>query len=707
MLWGSHNYRQHQKCWQHKLSLTWRVVIGCFLLTHSGSCIQMKDAVNYPLAAPDVRLKYMIPRLMDAKTHGALNWKFFSNDEAPLGNAINELQNKTVIQSLALILRESVTLLGMQNMTTHTSINTQLQMISMLAKAMSSSTSELQETMRYSSLKYLSRENLLNRHNNIMLDSDPKTTQAQAIGVHSLAISTLQENYESCQSCQMREKAKLRSLESIKNQILMRLELVRLPNITKPIAVPHSIIEKFYKNFNSTLAGNRRNATFFDVVAGSDVKPKVVDKFSLMYTNTPRHTEKDVPFLMHYSKHARHFQHGQQEHYQYPYNKPKYQTFRIPPNRHSHHHRGIIPKDNNRDALLELSDIEYDQHDDVQNDERQQNSNYQQTFSRIRQKKRVKGEKGQLFNMKESGVVSAVSKDDSYITHYEYTKEIDEEPYSHVNSIYIFPTTSHVRHNRRWEIINFKFEHNHLSIVRTIIHLYIRGYDWTREHFPEILEQKTANGNIKRRRDLIIMIYQVVRRSIHQNLTHTMKLVESSLRIPAGSGQWVQFEIKHMPANWLNQNAASMTLAIKVQEPWMRSFLVIDAEDNQNKQFPLHIEAFIKQPRRRKRSTSLDCQESDHEVRCCRYPLKVNFTNFGWNFVVAPTSFDAYFCNGECKVGYLEQYTHTHIASLTTSATPCCSPTKMSPLSLLYFDQDHNLVLSTIPNMSVEKCSCS
>ncbi|XP_054745564.1 growth/differentiation factor 8 [Anastrepha obliqua] len=264
-----------------------------------------------------------------------------------------------------------------------------------------------------------------------------------------------------------------------------------------------------------------------------------------------------------------------------------------------------------------------------------------------------------------------------------------------------------IRHNRRWEIINFKFDHNHFTIVRTIIHLYIRGREWIHEHYPDVLEQKTTDGKIRRRDDLIIMIHYVVPRSSSQNLTHTMKLVESRHRIPSGLGQWVQFEIKHVPPNWLNQNAVTISLAIKTQESWMRSFLVIDTENSQNKEFPLHIEAFIKQPRRQKRSTSLDCQESDHEVRCCRYPLKVNFTNFGWNFVIAPTSFDAYFCNGECKVGYLEQYTHTHIASLTTSATPCCSPTKMSPLSLLYFDQDHNLVLSTIPNMSVEKCSCS
>lgn len=119
------------------------------------------------------------------------------------------------------------------------------------------------------------------------------------------------------------------------------------------------------------------------------------------------------------------------------------------------------------------------------------------------------------------------------------------------------------------------------------------------------------------------------------------------------------------------------------------------------------MEITINAQLRKKRSAALDCGESDDEMRCCRYPLKVNFTTFGWNFIVAPQYFDAYFCNGECNVGYLEKYTHTHIASLSTSAKPCCSPQKLSPLTLLYFDVSMKLMYSTIPNMSVEKCSCS
>ncbi|GFR86831.1 bone morphogenetic protein 3 [Elysia marginata] len=37
---------------------------------------------------------------------------------------------------------------------------------------------------------------------------------------------------------------------------------------------------------------------------------------------------------------------------------------------------------------------------------------------------------------------------------------------------------------------------------------------------------------------------------------------------------------------------------------------------------------------------------------------------------------------------------------------PCCVPDQMRPLTLLYFDQDQNVVLKSYPGMSVDTCAC-
>lgn len=37
---------------------------------------------------------------------------------------------------------------------------------------------------------------------------------------------------------------------------------------------------------------------------------------------------------------------------------------------------------------------------------------------------------------------------------------------------------------------------------------------------------------------------------------------------------------------------------------------------------------------------------------------------------------------------------------------PCCVPEKMSSLSILFFDEDKNVVLKVYPNMTVDSCAC-
>lgn len=37
---------------------------------------------------------------------------------------------------------------------------------------------------------------------------------------------------------------------------------------------------------------------------------------------------------------------------------------------------------------------------------------------------------------------------------------------------------------------------------------------------------------------------------------------------------------------------------------------------------------------------------------------------------------------------------------------PCCSPTQLAPLQLLYIDTNNTITQKTLPNMSVEACGC-
>ncbi|KAJ3583129.1 hypothetical protein NHX12_034426 [Muraenolepis orangiensis] len=102
---------------------------------------------------------------------------------------------------------------------------------------------------------------------------------------------------------------------------------------------------------------------------------------------------------------------------------------------------------------------------------------------------------------------------------------------------------------------------------------------------------------------------------------------------------------------------------------------------------------------------------------CARRYLKVDFADIGWSeWIISPKSFDAFFCSGSCQFPMpkgLKPSNHATIQSIVRAVgvvpgvpEPCCVPEKMSPLSILFFDQDKNVVLKVYPNMSVDSCAC-
>uniref|UniRef100_A0A8C5FA26 Inhibin subunit beta Aa n=1 Tax=Gadus morhua TaxID=8049 RepID=A0A8C5FA26_GADMO len=124
------------------------------------------------------------------------------------------------------------------------------------------------------------------------------------------------------------------------------------------------------------------------------------------------------------------------------------------------------------------------------------------------------------------------------------------------------------------------------------------------------------------------------------------------------------------------------------------------------------------EPRRRRRR-GLEC---DGKVRvCCKRQFYVNFKDIGWNdWIIAPPGYHANYCEGECP---------SHVASITGSSLSfhstvinhyrmrgyspfqsmrsCCVPTRLRPMSMLYYNEEQKIVKKDIQNMIVEECGCS
>ncbi|KAH7642038.1 Bone morphogenetic protein 2, partial [Dermatophagoides farinae] len=102
---------------------------------------------------------------------------------------------------------------------------------------------------------------------------------------------------------------------------------------------------------------------------------------------------------------------------------------------------------------------------------------------------------------------------------------------------------------------------------------------------------------------------------------------------------------------------------------------------------------------------------------CRRYKMYFDFKDVGWmDWIVAPPGYQAFYCKGECSYPMSQQMNKTNhaiIQSLINSVNPavvpepCCIPTDLSSVTLLYLDHKEKVVLKNYPNMVVEGCGCS
>ena len=106
-----------------------------------------------------------------------------------------------------------------------------------------------------------------------------------------------------------------------------------------------------------------------------------------------------------------------------------------------------------------------------------------------------------------------------------------------------------------------------------------------------------------------------------------------------------------------------------------------------------------------------------HQQQCCKQSLYVNFTELGWNnWVIQPTGYFANYCVGDCVSGSptpdIFKHFHSQIVDQHrrqnpfASISPCCVPTRLSTITLLYFGIDNTIIKADLPKMVVEECGC-
>ncbi|XP_049915622.1 nodal-related 2 [Epinephelus moara] len=108
-------------------------------------------------------------------------------------------------------------------------------------------------------------------------------------------------------------------------------------------------------------------------------------------------------------------------------------------------------------------------------------------------------------------------------------------------------------------------------------------------------------------------------------------------------------------------------------------------------------------------------KKGNEKSLCRRVDLQIDFNQIGWgSWIIFPKKYNAFRCEGSCPSPLgedLNPTNHAYMQSLLKHfhpdrvAAPCCAPTKMSPLSMLYYENGE-MLLRHHEDMIVDECGC-
>uniref|UniRef100_A0AAY5JX48 Bone morphogenetic protein 8a n=1 Tax=Esox lucius TaxID=8010 RepID=A0AAY5JX48_ESOLU len=243
-------------------------------------------------------------------------------------------------------------------------------------------------------------------------------------------------------------------------------------------------------------------------------------------------------------------------------------------------------------------------------------------------------------------------------------------------------------------------------------------------------------------RTLHISVYEIQRENRHREPELVLLDMQS---VPAGQEGWLAFDVTSASNRWLLHPRSNMGIRLYVETEEDRSLSagwvgLVGRRGPRSKQ-PFMVTFFrasqapcrpprALKPNLRKKKPKYDLplpsihgevlQDHSHansgRQACKRHELYVSFSDLGWkDWVLAPTGYSAFYCDGEClyPLGSCMNATNhamiqlvVHLLKPDEVPKACCAPTKLSPISVLFYDDNNNVILKKHRNMVVKTCGC-
>ncbi|XP_006621267.1 inhibin beta chain-like [Apis dorsata] len=260
---------------------------------------------------------------------------------------------------------------------------------------------------------------------------------------------------------------------------------------------------------------------------------------------------------------------------------------------------------------------------------------------------------------------------------------------------------------------------------------------WTRVEFRHGHHYQRNRQSQTNQRNITLWVFRVrCGNTTHlrgKELGQYLEMV-TSLGVNVGQLGWLKFDVTKVVNSWYttNRDTARDKLTLLVDctgcgshvyvstfdghSPRVIESPSLNAKGTQDPDRPFLVvrtdPAAVKRVRRR----AIECSGAI-KGQCCKQRFYVNFSQLGWDdWIIAPQGYYANYCRGDCAAGhrtpdtFLNYYTHVieeyRKMDRLAGMQPCCAPLKFSPMSLIYYGPDSNIIKRDLPKMVVDECGC-
>uniref|UniRef100_A0A8C4QC41 TGF-beta family profile domain-containing protein n=1 Tax=Eptatretus burgeri TaxID=7764 RepID=A0A8C4QC41_EPTBU len=284
--------------------------------------------------------------------------------------------------------------------------------------------------------------------------------------------------------------------------------------------------------------------------------------------------------------------------------------------------------------------------------------------------------------------------------------------------------------NLRWQYKEFKFDVSRIPEGEAVTAAEFRIY-------KDFSEGRYENETF------LISIYQVLKEYPHRD--SDLFLLDSRVIWAAEEG-WLSFDITVTSNLWVVDSSHNLGLQLCVEmhdghsiNPSLTGLVGHSGAQSKRpfmvaffKETEVHIRVSRATGGRRKGgnrgrssrrnyeaaniATTAEHNSSEQKHSCKKHELYVSFRDLGWqDWIIAPEGYAAFYCDGECSFplnAHMNATNHAivqtlvHLMNPEFVPKPCCAPTKLNAISVLYFDDSSNVILKKYRNMVVRACGC-